>query len=71
MVEEVATRKNGALYTIETSQGNAIEIASTVKDLEVGTCVLISNAGSQKVKIKQADPEKCVNAVNSSGSSAI
>lgn len=69
-IEEVSTRKNGTLYTIETSQGNIIEVASTVKDLNLGACVLISNAGRQRVKVKQASPTNCRNNHNSASSSA-
>jgi len=58
--EEVVTRKDGMLYTVETSRGNTVEIASRVKDLEVGACILISNARNRQVKVKEAPQAKCL-----------
>ncbi len=63
--EEVVTRQKGMLYSIETARGRSLEIASVVKDLEVGSCVLIANAGRQRVKVKAADQSKCANVATS------
>jgi len=56
--EEVVTRKNGMLYTIETSSGSLLEIASTEQELAVGSCVRISH-GRRHARVTKSDATKC------------
>lgn len=58
--EEAITRKDGMLYSIETVSGRGIEIATGNKELKVGACVRISNAGGRRVELQQAPASNCV-----------
>ncbi len=64
--EEAVTRKSGMLYTVETTRGDILEIATKVKDVEVGSCIEFSKAGRQRVSVSQAPAGKCgtIKAVN-------
>jgi len=57
--EETVTRKPGRLYTIETTNGNVVEILSANKELDGGDCVQVAHAGRRHTKIEAVDPANC------------
>jgi outer membrane lipoprotein SlyB len=68
VAEEAITRSDGVLYTIETSQGDFVEIASSKTDLSVGSCVRISDAGRRNTKIKATEPVHCADFIQQTAS---
>jgi outer membrane lipoprotein SlyB len=67
--EEALTRKDGVLYTIATSHGDYIEIASSTTDLRVGSCVKISHAGRRHTKVKATEAANCADFMQETASS--
>jgi len=57
-VEEAVTRKDGALYTVETKSGTLIEVISRNKELKAGDCVRIARGG-RKSKVNEAETRRC------------
>ncbi|MFT5573395.1 MAG: outer membrane lipoprotein SlyB [Cryomorphaceae bacterium] len=68
VAEEAITRKDATLYTIETSQGDFVEIASSKTDLSVGSCVRISDAGRRNTRIKATEPANCADFIQQTAS---
>ncbi len=58
--EEIVTRKSGMQYSIETVRGRELEVATGNKDLNVGACVKISNAGGRRVKVQETAASNCL-----------
>lgn len=57
--EEVITRKDGMLYTVESKNGNLAEVLSTNKDLSKGDCVQIKRVNSKTSKVESAPSFRC------------
>ena len=64
--EEVVTRKNGMLYTVESKNGNLAEVLSTNKDLSKGDCVQIKRINSKTSKVESAPSFRCASSKNNS-----
>lgn len=58
-VEEVVTRTDGMLYTIEKSNGSFVEVSSRNTEFNSGACVQIAHAGHRQTEIKIADAVHC------------
>ncbi len=68
-IEEGVTRKKGALYTVETKNGNLIEVISRNKELNLGDCVRIAKGG-RNAKVKAAKALRCAHIQSSANATS-
>ena len=57
--EEAVTRSKGMLYTVETTNGLIIQVASKNLELGKGSCVMIAHGGYNHTDVESADQYRC------------